>query len=407
MNKTIDINPSLFTIGGSKTRKNKEKKQIPSVKPLISPNLLKNKFLRRIKEHKLRETENLENNKKKLTEPTTQKKTTLEDINEFSNEFNQSLTYLQTLSKQKKINDEKEIYEKNKQKKREELERKTLKNYNYNEINTPHVNIELPDELVQPLINIDTTRFNVNVEQPMKLSYYKSDSNIPYGILKGGIKPTYRTWTKTQRNNIVTNPDASLIIQQKKPTTERENRLNMLKEKLKQKQMQQVSQNESNQMSIPMSIQNTNTEDIMTTQYLIQKPEIPKLPSTETTQNQPINNIINQQEPQINKTKRFIKKTIKRKYTLGKSKIKKTVGILLKDRNTRKLILSAHKDLKRKNINDVKLYLRDHNLIKIGSNAPNDVIRKLYETSMLAGEITNSNTDILLHNLIKDDTKEI
>ena len=63
-----------------------------------------------------------------------------------------------------------------------------------------------------------------------------------------------------------------------------------------------------------------------------------------------------------------------------------------------------HKELKDKSVNDVKTYLRQHNLIKIGSNAPNDVIRKIYESAMLAGEITNNNKETMIHNFIKDDS---
>jgi repressor of nif and glnA expression len=109
------------------------------------------------------------------------------------------------------------------------------------------------------------------------------------------------------------------------------------------------------------------------------------------------------QNERIIETKRITTKTTKRKYTLGKSKLRKTVAVLIKDRGTRKRVLAAQKDLKRKSINDIKTYLRDHNLIKIGSNAPNEVIRKLYESAMLAGEIMNSNADTLLHNFSKND----
>jgi len=414
-NKTISINPNLFTSGGLKTKKNRDKKQKSNIIPLISPNVLKNKLLKRIKEHKERETENLVNNKKKISD---KEKNTLGDdykkdeIKAYSDEFSDSINYLQTLSKQKKINDEKTNYEKQKQKRREELDRNTVKNYSslsqQSRQSQPYVNLDLPEELK---ININTEQFTT----PLQIKQHIEE--VPYGVLKGGLKPTYRDWSRTYRNNIVTNPNSALVIEgsiNNKEKSKRETHLENLRNKLKLKQLEESR---------------TKNEDIMMTQNLIQKPglelsndtplhvvEPPEMQlnqsvsrpvhannSTNSTINSKSLNTVLEDNERIIATKKITKKTIKRKYTLGKSKIKKTVGVLVKDRGTRKKILNAQKELKRKPINDIKTYLRDHNLIKIGSGAPNDVLRKLYESAMLAGEITNSNTETLLHNFTKED----
>ena len=250
------------------------------------------------------------------------------------------------------------------------------------------MNLELPEELQQPIIEMDT-----NI---MTLKPYKNDS-VPYGILKGGLKPTYRTWNKTQRNITVTNPNASLIIPDgiNKQVLERESRLRSLREKIKQKQLSLMQKNVNNRPNI-----NTNTYTNCTSLDLN-----PVLINTNSNVTKITDDdaflIQNPSEAQMIR-KKIIKKTIKKKYTLGKSQIKKSVGILLKDRFTRKKIINAQRDLKRKDINQIKLYLRDHNLIKIGSSAPNDVVRKLYESAMLAGEISNSNKDTLLYNFSRD-----
>jgi hypothetical protein len=100
--------------------------------------------------------------------------------------------------------------------------------------------------------------------------------------------------------------------------------------------------------------------------------------------------------------KRYIKRTIKKKYTLGKSTVYRKVGILIKNNATRKKIINAQKDLKKKSIHDIKKYLVERGLLKVGSNAPNNVLRKTYESAMLTGEVVNQNKDVLIHNLMND-----
>jgi hypothetical protein len=384
--------------------------------PLISPNVLKNKLLKRIKEHKIKETEGLDNNKKKLPQAdstsagvsvnSSTSKPNLVDLSDYTDEFNDSINYLQTLSKQKKENDEKVNVERNKQRLKDDLERRTVKNYQSllssptlaSSSNLPHVNIELPEELKQQLIDVNTTQFVMNAlnsqvtaQSPIVLSQpYKVDNGLPYGCLKNGIKPGYKEWNKTQRNMVVTNPNLSVVIDPNISSniSERENRLQNLKNKIKEKQL-------------VISNTNTNTNTINIEEGKQGNPvvfeentslEVPKI-ATETVNN----------PETVEPYKQILKRTIRKKYTLGKTKNNRTVGILIKDRNTRKQVLTAQRELKKKSVNDIKTYLKDHNLIKVGSNAPNDVLRKMYEASMLAGEITNSNSDTLLHNLLKDD----
>ena len=56
--------------------------------------------------------------------------------------------------------------------------------------------------------------------------------------------------------------------------------------------------------------------------------------------------------------------------------------------------------IKKKNIKEIKDYLRKQNLLKVGSIAPNDVLRIMYEQSILTGEVCNKNGDTLIHNFI-------
>ena len=103
-------------------------------------------------------------------------------------------------------------------------------------------------------------------------------------------------------------------------------------------------------------------------------------------------------KPQYEK---IITREKKKKYTLGKHNNK--VSIFIKNRETRKNIKNEVKTLKKRPIFEVKDYLRKHNFIKGGSEAPNDVMREMYENIHLSGEINNKNSDNLIHNFLKED----
>jgi hypothetical protein len=93
-----------------------------------------------------------------------------------------------------------------------------------------------------------------------------------------------------------------------------------------------------------------------------------------------------------------IRKTKKKRFRIGKHD--DVVGVLLKNKQTQRHIQSQHLTLKQKTIGDIRKYLYDHHLLKIGSNAPPDVLRRMYEDAILTGEVKNTNKDVLLHNFM-------
>ena len=388
LKKTIKINPELFNIG-DKTRKNREKKSRPSIPAVIKPNSLKKELLNRIKEHRTKETES-------GSKPS------------FNDEFHDSINYLSSLSKKHKEDSERE-------RKKEAIANRTVKNYQtytttpspnvqlYQQpqyatpIQLPMVNLELPEELQETYtpVLIEPT------SSPIKINTYTPSADVPYGCLKGGTKPTFRAWTATRKNYDsitvptpqprlqISTPDSQqvqLVVQE--PINDREKKLELLRIKMRKHQESQP------QISV-----NTSTLDEPEIRLQLPPPDTSLLNTSISTSNELKQTIEDSIPPP---EKKFIKRTIKRKYTLGKSKIHNTVSILLKDNHTRKNVINAHKELKRTSINDVKKYLKTRGLVKVGSNAPNDVLRKTYESAMMAGEVINKNKDTLLHNFLSD-----
>ena len=92
--KKIEFNPAFLSAGGSsKTKKNRA----PKIAPVLSPNILRNKLLKRIKEHKKKELTPLGGSIN--VNPVTNKETITEK--NFDDEFNNSFQLLEELAKKK------------------------------------------------------------------------------------------------------------------------------------------------------------------------------------------------------------------------------------------------------------------------------------------------------------------
>ena len=437
--KTIQINPELFKMSGTnKTRKNREPKDL-KLSPIVSPNNLKNKLLKRIKEHKTKE---ITDSKKSVVDAN--KKTNLD----YSDEFYGALNYLSDLSKNKK----KENRLQNKPHNTTLRASSPAPNPNFNPYissiitpvtPSPYVSLELPTELQEPLpMSTSTVASLPNNSANILNMKYKPSPDVPYGCLKGGSKPSYRSWIQTRKNidlpdilninppininarpptppkrnmfddtSIISSPLTSAITSTPLTSTlltstpittqsSREQRLEQIKNKLRRIQEQENGHNpEFQTLAKNLDI----LEPISRIGSIIE--ELPPFDSDTPSKIQEIlaeTPLIENKAPEL---KKYIKKTIRRKFTLGRSDKMRRVGVLLKDKQTRKNVIEAQKELKKTSITDVRKYLRQHGIIKVGSTAPNDILRKTFEAAMLAGEVTNMNKDVLLHNFLNEETK--
>ena len=411
--KTIQINPELFKISGGKSRKNREKKEL-TLHPSVTPNNLKNKLLKRIKEHKTSGTnQNNPSNQNKQNKPNKQSNPSNPIIkNDYTDEFYGALNYLSDLSKKQKVNEAKQ----------RSLNTSTLKNYR----NTPtnlDISLELPPELQETKAFVPQSNevFNVN---------YRVTDDVPYGCLKNGKKKTYREWKQLStpdkidipdiirpptppKRNIETftsaNTNTNTTIQKRNDPSinnlSREERLEHIKNKLKKIQDEDTQIKQQSLDNFKKLEKELFKPPI---DFSIEELELDDFSAGASEGISDIKEMITNRDNNIEKAKnkKYLKKTIKRKFTLGKSDKLRRVSVLIKDRQTRKNIINSQKELKKTAITDIKKYLRQHGMIKVGSTCPPDILRKTFESAVLTGEVTNTNKDILLHNFLSIDKSD-
>jgi hypothetical protein len=180
-----------------------------------------------------------------------------------------------------------------------------------------------------------------------------------WGCLKGGALPTYRSWKNlTQKNQ----PEISVVNPSSSQSTHNMN------------------------ISTPI-----NTENIPFQQPIITDIQRDIIQKTQEKIQEPIN------KPKAYYNKR--KKTIRRTYKVGKSKIAPKIGVLISNRTIRNTISTKKQNLKQIPIDQIRKTLIEKGFIKVGSIAPNDVLRQMYESmSLICGEVQNHNPDNLVYN---------
>ena len=375
--RTLTINPELFKLNGGKRNKNqtKQKKFQPSIeeKEVKNINKTKKELLKKVKDYqKNKEIEQIkcEKDEKKENYPTNLFESNEFENSDFEREFNKSLNFLQNLEKR------------NKEKKKKKQTQK---------IPSIEVSMDLPNNL--------------------------QSSEPSYGCLKNGNKPTYTQLNKTQKrehsgkritislenNDSDDNPKPKQSNQSNQSKQSNENKTHfeeLIDEKIDKIENLNLDSTLENSVisELPKDLK-TTIEDSKNSIISINEDLIDYEPNIKTELNkEKVED--NMDTIDISKLPKINRVTRKKKYILGKKKGSKQVGILLKNRETQKKVKAEVSSLKSKSIQEIKDYLRKKNLIKLGSESPNDVLRKLYEDSILSGDVENDNSENLLHNFL-------
>jgi hypothetical protein len=208
---------------------------------------------------------------------------------------------------------------------------------------SPAIHINLPGSLSKPVPPV-----------PAAEGGAAKPAAPPYGCLKNGQKPTYKTWKNVHRpkpggaGGRITIVDTEPMEENSKGVgslTYRQKRLDEIKRKMKARDELRDKENAA-------------------------KGAVSKK----------------------------VKRTVKSVHSLGKSG--KSVRVLIKNSQTRKNDLIAKNIIDQTDMHDVKLYLRNQGLLATGSDAPPDVVKEIFVASKLSGDVENKNPEVMLKNYL-------
>ena len=369
--RIVKYSEDLFKIPSGTQKKKKPDKpiKIKSVKP-VSDKTIKNRILNEIRKNQEKQYKSLLDDKTPNSGGST---------NEFENDFEKSVEYMTKLA--------------DKHKEEARLNR-TIKSLD--PVSTFSSNTLLHDTNLIPVV------LEPDEDYPMEQNYVKpppiQNVSIPYGCLKNGSLPTYRTYYNKTLKQMPSQQQMQPQMQmyQQMPSQQMHSQ-QMHSQQMPSQQMhsQQMHSQQMPSQQMPSQQMQAQLQEQQTIAERIKSPAelllIERIRQKEREK----------QNPKQNNTK--IKKLLRRTYRIGRDKYRPKIGILLPNKTIRSNVTTKSYLLKQTPIDEIRKVLVKQGFIKVGSSAPNDILRQIYESiQMIGGDINNHNPDNLLYNFFNE-----
>ena len=405
--KQINFDPNLFSMKKNKSLKNKKSKSQSGGGVNVMSNLRK-KIIKELNKKSSREhrQERIQQQQQKQHEGGSNN-----NIKTLNSEFTESLNFLDNNLNQ---------YDTQPTKKQETIAKKqsSLKKPVISSSINKHegISLDLPSSLQEfdvpsPDSQTTITLNPANNRVVRSENYNKTKRQDPgYGCLKNGIKPTYKHRNVTIRNSNIKFDDEleqKVYINANEPVTNINRNIEDIQEPTPVKQKSNIS--------FDFSENSENSENSEKYKSYTPPPSLPPTPPPIITPSPPVQpeKIIETISSKVGEknTEKIIKPNVRfenknrRNKTLKKILVGKhgsKVSVLINDNKTRKKIKKEKQSLKTVPIRHVKEFLKSKGLIEVGSSAPEDVLRSLYENAKLTGEIENRNGEVYVNNFLED-----
>lgn len=387
MEKTIQVNPTYLQVGGKQKNIKKQQQTRKRLKRGISSSTLKKEFIQKIKENKRRQAEL----NKEVVDVDKTKNVAVNVTTDKQNEFLSSLKELNNIISSHRTRKKK---------------REAPKMYSSPNSSVVQVNLNTFDDMVY---KNDKNELPLIPHNSSETTLFKSDPK--YGLLKNGKKPTYSQLNKTLKRGVnfpTTSPIKSVITTDVIDTKliKSQDDFNTRKHKLEEirlREKQDILKQSPSLVPVPVPVPIAAPSLLSKSQSINLDVDVDKiLEKKHTDAMYGLHNLTNTNTPSVStlETSTVPKKRLKRyEKTCKVGKKGRSVNVLIENNKTRKRVMNEINNLDKISIAKMKDYLRGRSLIKKGSDAPDFIIKQMYKSAIMTGNVENTNKSHIVEEL--------